>query len=395
MKTSYRILLPTLVVFGAVGGAMAMFAMRPTSVRGEAVVAVAVVEVVVVNKAAITAEVHASGTVIPAREVVLTPEVNGRVVWQSPNLVPGGRVAKGEVLLRLDPRDYRLAVQQEESRVKQAEIDLTLEQGKQEIARQEWERFGDKQREQRAALALRKPQLAEVEAQLRSARSGFKRARLALERTTVRAPFNALVTSERVETGQLVGPTMQVATLVGTDRFWVIASVPVEHLPALMLRKDGTGSRARVALRLGPARSSVREGRALRLAGGLDETTRTARVVIAVERPLDEIDGVPLLTGSYVDIAIEGKPIEDAVELPREALHGDAVWIVDDESKLARREVRVAWRTLRTVIVTAGLEPSARVVTSPLSLPIAGMLVEITRSIPSAGKPVQGAEGAH
>ena len=395
MKTLYRILLPTLVVLGAVGGAMAMFAMRPTSVRGEAVVAVAGVEVVVVNKAAITAEVHASGTVIPAREVVLTPEVSGRMVWQSPNLVPGGRVAKGEALLRLDPRDYRLAVQQEKSRVKQAEIDLTLEQGKQEIARQEWERFGDKQREQRAALALRKPQLARVEAQVRSARIGLERARLALERTTVRAPFNALVTSERVETGQLVGPTVQVATLVGTDRFWVTASVPVEHLPTLMLREDGTGSRAKVALRLGSARSSVREGRALRLAGGLDETTRTARVVIAVERPLDEVDGVPLLTGSYVDIAIEGKPIEDAVELPREALHGDAVWIVDDESKLARREVRVAWRTPRTVIVTAGVEPGARVVTSPLSLPIAGMRVEITRSIPSAGKPVQGAEGAH
>ncbi|HMR76615.1 MAG TPA: hypothetical protein PKD61_15955, partial [Polyangiaceae bacterium] len=54
-----------------------------------------------------------SGTVIAAEQITAQPEAAGRVVWQHPELVPGGRFKKGDVLVRIDARDYRLALRQQ------------------------------------------------------------------------------------------------------------------------------------------------------------------------------------------------------------------------------------------------------------------------------------------
>ncbi len=379
-KTIIQFVIAALLIAGSVVCVGGMVLLRPSAERSEPIPRVAIVDVIRAQPSDLVARISATGNVVAAQQVHLVPEVSGKIVFQSDDLLPGGRIEKGQTLARIDPRDYKLAVRQQASQVEQARLNLQLEQGRQSIAAREWELLGEGRSADEAPLALRKPQLANAEAAVEAALSGLEKAELALERTSLRAPFNALITAESVDIGQVVGPQSQVATLVGTDSFWIQVSVPVEDLNQIDIPgvSASEGSAARVVQRLS-GEDIEREGRVLRLAGALDPQTRTAQILIEVDHPMDPPDGgLPLLPGAYVEVEIAGKVLPETVSVPRAALfNGSDVWVVTEDGTLAKRPVEIAWRADDEVIVGAGIGDGEQIVVSPLALPIDGMPVRI------------------
>ncbi len=339
------------------------------------------VQVMEISPAARRAVVTVHGLVVPSREVTVVPEVGGRIVWQSERLIPGGRFDRGERLATIDQRDYRLAIQQEQGRVCQAELELQLEQERQGVARREWEILGDDRPPGEAALALREPHLVAARENLEAARASLARAELSLERTELRAPFDALVVDEQIDVGQVVGAGSPAATLIDASRFWIQASIPVEKLTLIDIPGIGAdaGSPARVVRQVGGGRIGDHEGAVLRLLGELDAATRTGQLLIAIDDPLEAGDGeIPLLPGAFVEVEIEGREVDGAVAVPRAALvDGSRVWLVDDAGQLRSREVEIGWRTPEAVIVIGGLEAGERVVTTPPRQALSGMAVEV------------------
>ena len=336
------------------------------------------VEVIAVSLGEATARVESTGVVAAAQEVSMVPQVSGALTMVSDQLLPGGRFAKGALLARIDSRDYQLAADQERERLQQAEVSLALEQGRQETARREWVLLGNEG--EPPDLAARKPQLRSAELALETARSGLKRAELALSRTAIRAPFNAMVLNESADIGQVVGAA-PIATLVGTDRFWVNVSVPVEQLSALDIPgvRGERGSKAAIIQQLG-VEQLTRSGEVLRLAGQLDPQSRPATLIVAVDDPLNlqagTNPGLPMLPGAFVDVVIEGRAMPQTITVPRVALQdGDHVWVSQD-GRLARRDVTVGWRNGDSIVLTGGLEAGEQVITTSLSFPIEGMSVQ-------------------
>lgn len=344
---------------------------------------IAAVEYVTVEAGSPAAQVQVTGTVEGDRQVGLSALVAGEVVSTSDSLVPGGRFRKGQTLLRVDPRDYEVAVAQERSRVQQATVELSLEEQRGSTAEREWALLGGGKDAAESPLALRGPQLETAKQGLEAARSGLKRAQLNLERTTLDAPFNAMVLTESVEVGQLLSPGAAIVTLVGTDRFRVKVSVPVDQLRHIDIPGIGgtAASRARVIQDVG-GDPIEREGHVLQLAGQLDPQTRTADLYVAIDRPL-EGDGLPLLPGAFVRVHIEGKQIEGAIAVPRDAIvDGDAVWAVTADDTLVRRPISIGWQDGESAFVLGGLDAGERVVVTPPSLPVEGATV---RPLPLEG----------
>ncbi|CAN2040474.1 hypothetical protein GMMP15_1790001 [Candidatus Magnetomoraceae bacterium gMMP-15] len=140
------------------------------------------------------------GTVISAQEVGLQTQVSGRILKISSKLIPGGRFKKGEELLRIDDRDYKIAIDIQKASVAQAFMEFKTEKGRQSIASEEWNLLGseiESTKEERE-LALRKPQLENARAAVDSAKSSLKKAELDLKRTVIKAPFNSLVKDKLV-----------------------------------------------------------------------------------------------------------------------------------------------------------------------------------------------------
>ena len=325
--------------------------------------------------------VHSSGVVEPDQRITLVPQVSGRVQRLAEGLRPGGRFAQGDALIWLDPREYRLAIEQESSRVRQAELELALEQGRQQTAQREWELLGSELPADQAELALRQPHLANAVAALASARAGLERAELNLERTVLRAPFNASVLDEQVDPGQVVAPGAPVATLVGTDRVRVNVSLPLAEVALLQVPGFNAeqGSHARVLQRLEDGSQVEHSGLVAGLAGELDPQARTARLMVLVDDPMGGDSGaLPLMPGAWVDVQLEGQARDGIVRLHREAVfEGDSIWVVDGQQRLAKRELQVAWRTPEAIFASAGWRPGERLVPTPPSLAVEGLAVRL------------------
>ena len=392
-KTKLQILASVAVVALAAGMAFLLVTFAPDADRVEPEVSPTPVRIVTAQREKANSLVEANGTVQAAERVALVPQVSGKITWVSDDLVPGGRFTKGQMIAQIDARDYELAVQVERSRVRQAELELKLEQGRQGIAAREWALLGDGRDPAQAPLALRGPQLAVAEEALRAAQSGLGRAELALERTRLVAPFNAVVIDEALDVGQVVAPGAPAATLVGTDRFWVRVSLAMEDMANLSLENGPVGAAATVVQSL-PDGGIVREGVVRQLGGQLDPQTRTATVIVEIEDPLSGPSGtLPLLPGAYVEVDITGRPMEGVVRIPRVALRdGGTVLMVAEGDRLGTVEVDVLWGTGSDVYV-AGLDDGVRVVTSALSVPIDGMPLQVLGNEESARSPDRGQGG--
>ncbi|MCA9648572.1 MAG: efflux RND transporter periplasmic adaptor subunit [Myxococcales bacterium] len=373
-----RFLFPGIITVAAVAGAVVMGRSAESAERETPVTIAPLVEVIEVQAAPAHPRLRGTGTVEPAREATLSPELAGRIVYVSPSLVVGGRVAEGETLLRIDKRDYEIAVRQQRAQVRQAEVDLELEKAFGKVAKQEWELMGNPNGDGR--LAVREPQREAAEVKVDSARAALERARLDMGRTAVKAPFNATVVSESVEEGELATKGQVVATLVGTDALWVRVSVPVEYLALLQVPGLGgatEGSPARVVQRLGSRGEVALEGRVIRLVGELDAESRTAQVLVEVEHPLDPPPGeLPLLPGAFVEVELTGPEVPGVLAVPRLAVfEGRSSWVVDDEGRLRKRTLEIGWGDDEQVFVTGGLRSGDHVVITPPSPALEGMEV--------------------
>jgi RND family efflux transporter MFP subunit len=335
------------------------------------------VEVIQISTSRQEVDLHAKGTVVPAQEIVLQAELGGRVTWQSPELVAGGRFKTDQPIVRIDARDYQLAVESSRSQVNQAKLDLAIEKRRGEVAKREWNSFGemDASDEQRA-LAQREPYLEASRLALKAAQSQLRKAQLDLTRTTLRAPFNAMVVSEDVDTGQLISPQSSVARLVGTDEYHVQVSVPVASLRSVRARtEDAAGSETRIIQRVGQE-TIERRGEVIRQLPDLDPGGAMARILVSIENPLGQLGDLPLLLGSFVDVAVGAQPIDDAIRLPRVALrNGRNVYVMNDLDQLEIRDVQIAWTEPDAVLVTGGLKANERVITSRIATPVPNMLL--------------------
>jgi len=324
--------------------------------------------------------VDAYGTVKPARMIQLQPRVSGEIIEVSDELMPGGVFKTGDVILRIDPTDYKLIVSQRTSEVANAESAFRIEQGNQSIEKREYELLGETIRDEDRDLILRQPQLKAVEAAVDIAKAMLKKAELDLSRTEVRAPFNCMVESYSINLGAQVSTNTNLATLVGTDEYWIELSVPVYDLKWIQIPRavnDGVGSEVRVYNKAAWGENVYRTGLVIRLAGSLEQKARMARLIVSAKDPLgltEENAGASmLLINSYVGVEIEGIQVENVIAIPRRLLRdGDHVWILNKEGKLEIRPVTVAYGSRNRVLISSGVTEGELVVTTDLSAPIAG-----------------------
>ncbi|MCC6698171.1 MAG: efflux RND transporter periplasmic adaptor subunit [Candidatus Hydrogenedentes bacterium] len=376
---------PLLVLAGGAAAVAVLFASAPQVKRTSEVKPAPLVAVVQAVRGSFPRLVQAYGSVMPAREVEIHPEVSGRVIEVHPSLEPGGVIPEGETLLIIDPEEYELALAQAQGALAEAEAALDVEKGRQLVAKREWDLFGkDMQNaELGESLALREPQLRQAEARIASAQSFVKQAELNLKRTRITAPFDVLVLSEQVDVGQIVSPGSSVASLAGADRFWIQVSVPIDRLSAVLGAAAQGRDTAHIFSDVESSGDAGFPGRVVRHLGQVDPESRMAQVLLEVEDPLGldprEVAREPLALNTYVRADLDAGTLEDTISIPRRGLRENGeVWVADAENRLQVRSAEILWRQGEVLAIADGIRPGDRVVISPLDDLIPGMEVRVT-----------------
>jgi len=372
LKKHLKIILPIALILGAIGVSFILVKTAPKAEKKRPKKQATLVNTTPLKSGNETVVLKLTGTVIPAEEILLRARVSGEVVQIHPEFMEGGLLSKGTAILNIDPVDFELALAQAESALQKATFEYKLELGRQDIARREWELlgFGDDASESEKELALRLPHLAASQAALAAAQATLEKSKLDLSRTTLHAAFNAVVLSRNVNIGSQASQQDVLATLAGTDRYWVQASVPVDRLEWITI----PGS----AVTLHSPSGATREGRVIKRLGNLEEKGRMARILIAVNDPLcltaENQERTPLLLGQYVRVDVKGRELEQVYSIPRSALRENRlIWIASPNGTLDIREVDVQWRAEKTVLVSGNLSDGERLITTDITTPMHGL----------------------
>lgn len=369
--------------------------------EGASIETAMLVDVITVKVGSYEPTISATGTVQPVEDITLSPLVSGQIINRDPAFTPGGFVKKNQPLLQIDPSDYRNTLELRKSELLQSKTTLDTEMGRQQIAEQDLmlitndSLFKDNPLSaDERQLILRQPQLNAVKATIVGAKASVDQAQLNLERTTIRAPFDAHILSQNVTAGSQVGPGDDLGRLVGTEYYWVTATVPVSKLQWLHFPENDKDRGSDVLIKNSTAwpEEQYREGYLDKEIGALDGQTRLARVLVKVADPLakkTDLEGKPkLMIGTFVEVDIQANKLDNVVRLSRDYIRSnETVWVMK-EGKLEIREVDIVLTDNDYAYIHKGLEEGEQIVITDLSTVSNGIGLR-TRSEGSEKEPTQ------
>nr|WP_283103755.1 efflux RND transporter periplasmic adaptor subunit [Shewanella gelidii] len=319
-----------------------------------------------------TFNVRSHGVVSAKYETNLVSQIAGEIVYLSESFIRGGFVKKGDILAKIDPSDYEAALTDAEANLAQANAALVQEKAFGKVAEDEWSRI---KQGKPTALSLRKPQLAQELAKQKSAEAGLKRARRNLERTTIRAPYDALIESRAIGQGSYVNNGSPIGKLLSVSVAEVRLPVADKEIKYLSNR----GHNAVVTIQ-GEYAGQPQEwvGKIVRNEGVIDSRSRMTYLVAEISDPygLNQPKN-ELRFGSYVTARIEGDFAGQVTVQPRHLVVDGKVAVMTEEKQLKFVPVNVVRQIDSNVVISSGLKAGDKVITSALDYPIEGMALAL------------------
>ncbi|MFT6736160.1 MAG: multidrug efflux system membrane fusion protein [Kangiellaceae bacterium] len=316
-------------------------------------------------------EITSFGELKPLESTELSAQVSGEVLSWNENFVAGGVVKRDEVLFTIEADTYEAAVLQAEAQISLAQATLIEEQARQQVAKREARNLPQSQV---SDLYLRKPQVISAQAQLKSAEASLRIANRNLAKTQVRAPYDALVISRDVGTGQFVSTGMKVAHLNNIETAEI--TIPIAGFDSGFIQDSIQNIVATVST-IGKT-NTVREGIVHRNLGVVDQNTRMQHLVVRIQDPYGIENGLSIIKfGTYVQVKFAGKVIKNVFKVPQALVNNRKVWLVGNDSLLESHEVEVVREEGTFFFISSGISERDRLVKNLPEYPQNGMEVNI------------------
>jgi RND family efflux transporter MFP subunit len=294
--------------------------------------------------------VNAVGRLAPDREVVLSSQVSGIV--QTYRVDTGDRVAAEETLVTLDPRDYQLALGE-------ARANLFAARARYAAAKNSFLRAGQLLPEN----VITPEYFDQIEASYKAAQAAVSQAEASvdinqrrLDKSTIKAPFEGLVTRRLVEMGQNINvgdPVMAIA-----DMLSMRVKIHVNEQDYVHLDKDDT-----VAVRVEAYPETAFGGKVDRIGVKADSQTNTFEVEILVANP-----ELVLKAGLTAMVSIIVDEIRNAIMIPQNCVlfreGRQEVFVVTDQGTAMVRQVKLGRVDGSSVRILEGIAPGDRLVTT-------------------------------
>lgn len=318
-------------------------------------------------------EITAFGEVTPLEKTILAAQVSGEIIHWNKNFVAGGIVKRGDVLFTIEPDKYEADVLQAEAQVSLAQATLEEELARQKVAQREARSLG---KDSVSDLYLRKPQVLSARAQVKSAEAALRIANRNLSKTQVVAPYDALIISRDIGSGQYVSAGMKVAELNNIETAEI--TVPIAGFDRPFLSSDVTGIKATVITK--DRVPAIYRGYVDRDLGVVDQNTRMLNLVVRVDDPYqikNNASDAKLKFGSYVEVSFAGKSLENVYKVPQSLVNNKMLWLVNDNDELQSHRVEVIREEGSFFYVTAKLNQDARMAMNLPEYPQNGMQVRV------------------
>ena len=297
----------------------------------------------------------------------LVAQVSGQVTQVAPNFKTGLPIEKGQKLLQIDDRDYQIEVRIAGAEVANARLALNEEKALAEQALKDWKKINPNR--QANALVLREPQMASAQAKLDAAIARLEKAKLALTRTQVVAPYDGYIVKRLVSEGELINSNTPVAEIFASDSLEI--RLPVASNKVQFLKNDNEES-AQVKLEADFAGNTKSWIVPLdRSDSVIDKDTR--QWYVTAKLPKDFLQQNPQVkVGQFVSAEIEGRLLKDVIIVPSTVLTSDNRVFKFIDGAVYRQDIKILWQDDKDTVIDpdgtdSELVPGDLVVTSRLN----------------------------
>lgn len=339
--------------------------------------------------------IESNGLVSPHNPVTLSAEVTGRVVTINPEFEVGRFFSAGDVLLKIDDRDYKTALRiaEQEVRRSMAAFDLAT------TAQKRMERLVDQDGASLAELEATRSALVQAENDVEVAEANLEQAKRDLERTDIVAPFSGRVVNKAIGLGELIAVGTVLGDVFAVDYAEVRLPIATRDLQFLNLPERESDRPLDVTLRdsINPDNDSEWSAQIVRTEGALDPNSLELFAIARIPDPFAlERDGPILRIGQPVTAFVRGERLQNVISIPRGSVRSlNQVHLIDPKTnKLRTREIDPLWSDEEYVIVRDhNIQPGDYVATTMLVYAPEGAIVEIIPELEAealAGQPAGG-----
>jgi RND family efflux transporter MFP subunit len=367
MTRTFRLIIAAGIFIGGVAVFVILSKLKSTPLPSNPPRPFQEVETVTARKLDLRVEITAQGTVEPVTVTLAAAEVEGSVIAVSPEFEAGGVFKAGDVLLEIDPADYKAAVAQANASLVEAKLKLADEEMRATQATRDWDRIAAPGQVPND-LALRIPQLAAASTRVAAMEAALEKANRDLERTRLRPLYDGRVRKKLVDLGTHVGKGGLLAEFYATGTLEVRLPVPRQEAAFLDLQGQ------EITLRESGGPNRTWKAVVDRTEG---EISRENRSVIIVARIDGTTPDAPL-PGQFVHTDIAGRIVPQVVRVPRRAFaKSDTVMVIGDGHTVTTRQVTVLRTEKEDVLVSDGIEDGEQLCVTALTAVIEGMEVKV------------------
>jgi RND family efflux transporter MFP subunit len=328
-----------------------------------------------------------SGDVRARYESRLGFRVGGKIVERKVDV--GAMVADGQVLMRLDPQDLRLAEAQARATLRAAETERDLAQA-------DYKRHQNLRAQNfvsQAVLDAKQAALRAAQANVDAARAGFRGQSNQAGYANLESDTHGVVTAVDAEVGQVVAAGTPVVRVARTDEKEVVIGIPEDRVVGLRQARD-------VQVRLWAKREEAIPGKIREVSPVADPATRTYTVKVSIPARAD----IRLGMTATVEMTTAGAAQASALRVPLSALVQDkgatSVWVVEKgrsgDAAVQLRRVQVAGQSGNDILLGGGVQAGQTVVTAGVHLLKPGQKVRIlTADVSRRGDTEAAAIGAN
>ncbi|MFA6716572.1 MAG: efflux RND transporter periplasmic adaptor subunit [Victivallaceae bacterium] len=420
-----------LLLIAAVGLAVILIQTGPRPTKKKTEERQYLVDAITIAPIDVTPRISGYGEVESDKTWKAVAQVSGKIVWKADNLKSGNFFKTGEVMVKIDSRQIKLAVAKGYAEIKKYQAKIaelknqqTNMESRLEILKKVYEFNKSKLTRQRklfkskavasvtveeeeinvlkqqssivelaTTIKLIPAQIAYQEAELAAAEANLKQSELDLSYTQITAPFDCRVRTVSIEIDQYVTSGQDMFTADAINQVEIPVQFSMDQLDLLVnssrpkkaAKADRKNPRDEMDITVsvnGGAKKYSWKGKFLRIASGVDTSTRMLNLVVGVANPYKRDDTTvkpPLDRGLFCSVLIRGKTVKDLLVVPRYAVHDGRLYIAGKDLRLEIRPVKIAFNIEQYAVIESGLKSGETVIVSDIVPAVPGMKLKLKK----------------
>ncbi|MCF6288141.1 MAG: efflux RND transporter periplasmic adaptor subunit [Proteobacteria bacterium] len=376
-KLKRKILPIILALSVTIGLLYIMFLFKPKDEKKDDVKTMPTVETIQIDAIDYVIPIKSDGLVLAKIQINISAEITGKIIYVSDKFTNGGTFAKDDVLLKIDPIDYQLAITRAQANVAAQQANLDLQQAKSDLAKKDWQKYGKKGTAN--ALNLNLPQVSSAKAALSGAQADLKLAQRNLDKSIVTAPFAGVILTKNVDLGQFLSIATPLASIAATDVAEIRISLSDAQLHDSGLDDFTPASNIKVSITSQEVNDIQWQGKISAIEAQRDMQTLFNYAIVEVDKPFTQ-QSTPLRFNTFVEVKLAGNTLKGVYPIERGYVTLDkTVKILSDQSTLELRKVEIIYASKDYFYISNGISTNDKIIITGLANVNAGDKLKLTK----------------